>query len=232
MKRYGLIIVILFTAGFYLQAQDSTWSLEKCIRHAIDNNIIIKQQELVTQLEDNTLLQSKLGLLPSINGQASNNWSFGRSLDETTYRYTDNEKAMSTNFYASASMDLFTGLQNYNAIQRNEYNLLSSLEDLQNIKDDISLNVALDYLQILLNKELVSVTESQLETTREQIIRTGKMVDAGSLAKGNLLEIQAQAAREELQLINMQNQLDISYLNIIQLLELGVNVIQVKCFIV
>lgn len=216
------IALLIFFSGlfFSISAQDRHWSLEECINHAVDNNIMIKQQELQTQLQENTLDQSKLGLLPSVNGSATNNWSFGRALDETTYQFTEEQNVRSNSFFASAGLTLFSGLQNYNTIIRNQYNVDASFEDLQSIKDDISLNVALAYLQILLNKELVMVTESQLETTRQQIERTGKMVDAGSLPRGNLLEIQAQAAKEELQLINMQNQLDLSYLNIIQLLEL------------
>lgn len=220
MRKSAFLLLIFAVSLLHLSGQDRYWSLEECINHAIDNNIMIKQQELQTQLQENTLQQSKLGLLPSLNGTATNNWSFGRALDETTYQFTEEQNVRSNNFYASAGVTLFSGLQNYNTIIKNNYNVDASFQDLQNIKDDISLNVALAYLQILLNRELVAVTENQLQTTREQIGKTEKMVEAGSLPRGNLLEIQAQSAREELQLINMENQLDLSYLNIVQLLEL------------
>jgi len=220
MRKIALLILIISGIVLNLTGQNKYWTLEECINHAVDNNIVIKQQELQTRLQENTLEQSKLGLLPSLNGTATNNWSFGRALDETTYQFTEEENVRSNSFYASAGLTLFNGLQNYNTIIRNRYNVDASFQDLQNIKDDISLNVALAYLQILLNKELVTVTENQLQTTMEQIDKTRKMVEAGSLPRGNLLEIQAQSAREELQLINMENQLDLSYLNIVQLLEL------------
>jgi outer membrane protein len=97
---------------------------------------------------------------------------------------------------------------------------MASELDLQTIKDNISLNIALAYLQILLNSELVSTTDNQLQITLQQIEKTRKMYDAGSVAKGNLLQIEAQAASEELQLINLENQLDISYLTLTQMLEL------------
>ena len=97
---------------------------------------------------------------------------------------------------------------------------MASEQDLQSIKDNISLNIALAYLQILLNNELVTATDNQLQITRQQIEKTKKMFDAGSIAKGNLLQIEAQAASEELQLINLENQLDISYLTLTQMLEL------------
>ena len=117
-------------------------------------------------------------------------------------------------------MSLFNGLQNYNSIKKYEYELLAGEQDLQNIKENIALTVALNYLQILLNKELVSATNEQLQITLQQIEKTKKLVDAGSAARGNLLQIEAQAAQEEVQFINFKNQLDISYLDITQLLEL------------
>ena len=220
MKKAISIISLLFLIFPVLLSQEKVWSLEECIRYAIDNNITIKQQELQADYQSNTLLQSKLGRLPSLNAQASNNFSFGRALDETTYQFTENENVMSSNFYAGASVTLFNGFQAQNTIKANTYNLESSLKDLDRIKDDISLSVALGYLQILLNRELVTVTGSQLEATRQQIEKTGKMVEAGSLPRGNLLEIEAQAAREEVQLINFENQLSLSYLNLAQFMEL------------
>jgi outer membrane protein len=220
MKKAFTILSLSLLVALTGYSQDKIWTLEECINYAIDNNITIKQQELQTNYQENILLQSKLGRLPSLNGSASNNFSFGRALDETTYRFTDNETVMSSNFYAGANVTLFGGLQKLNTIKSNQYNLEASVRDLEKIKDDISLAVAMNYLQILLNKELVAATESQLQTTLEQIDRTEKMVIAGSLARGSLLEIQAQAAREELQLINIQNQLSISYLDLAQLLEL------------
>ena len=124
------------------------------------------------------------------------------------------------NFYIGGSAPVFNGLQNYNSIQQNKYLVLASEEDLKNIADNVALNVALAYLQVLLNKELVQATEDQLNTTLLQIEKTRKQVDAGSVAKGNLLQIEAQAAQEELTLINMKNQLETSYLNLTQLLEI------------
>ena len=221
MKRLlaAFFSFVLF-ASVIAVGQGRVWTLEECIKHAIDNNIQIKQQEIQTKVQENSLDLSKFKLLPTLNGSATHNYSFGRALDETTYQYTSEQTVQSNNFYIGGSLNLFSGLQNYNTIQRNKYEVLAGQQDLQNTKDNIALNVALAYLQILLNKELVLATESQLAITLQQIEKTQKLVDAGSVARGNLLEIQAQAAREDLQLINVKNQLDISILNITQLLEL------------
>ncbi len=214
-----MLSILLLSSGIVF-SQQKDWSLEDCIRYAIDNNIQIKQQGIQTDYQKNALELSKLRLLPSVNGSASHNYSFGRALDQTTYQYTDNQTVQSNNFYVGVSLNLFNGLINYNTIRRSNYDVLSSQEDLNNFRDNIALTVAMDYLQILLNKELVTATENQLEITRQQIEKTKKLVDAGSVARGSLLQIEAQAANEELQLINIKNQLETSILNITQLLEL------------
>lgn len=221
MKRKILFLgFIMLLSPITLLSQEKVWTLEECIAHALQNNIRIKQQEIMTEYQVAALEQSKMNLLPTLNGSASHNYSFGRALDETTYEFTDNQTVQSNNFYAGSNLTLFRGLVNYNTIQRNKYKVLASEQDLEQFKSDISLNIALAYLQILLNQELVSATEAQVELTAQQIERTQKLVDAGSLARGNLLDIEAQAAREELQLINLQNEVTISLLTLAQMLEL------------
>jgi outer membrane protein len=218
-KSLILIFTCLVISQGLIFAQQQAWSLEECIKYAIDHNIQIKQQTIQTKVQKNSLDQSKLNLLPTINGQASHDYSFGRALDQNTYTFY-NQTVLQDYFYLGGRTDLFNGLQNLNTIQKNKYELLASEQDLQRISDNVSLNVALAYLQILLNKELVTANENQLNITLQQIEKTKKLVDAGSVARGNLLQIEAQAAQEELSLITMKNQLETSYLNLTQLLEI------------
>ena len=219
-KLLILIFLCVVVSQGMIFSQQKVWSLEDCIRYAIENNIQIKQQYIQTRYQQNALDLAKMKLLPTLNGSASHNYSFGRALDESTYQYTNNQTVQSNNFYIGGSLILFSGLQNLNAIKMNKYTVLAGQEDLQSTKDNIALTVALNYLQVLLNKELVAATENQLLITKQQIDKSRKLVSAGSVAKGNLLQIESQAAQEELQLINIKNQLDISYLTISQLLEL------------
>jgi outer membrane protein len=218
-KLVYLILVCLSAAWLPGYGQGKIWSLEDCIKYAVDHNIQIKQQILQTRMQKNALEQSKMNLLPTINGQASHDYSFGRALDQNTYTFY-NQTVQSDYFYLGGRTTVFNGMQNLNTIQRNKYELLAGEQDLQKITDNVSLNVALAYLQILLNKELVTANENQLNITLQQIEKTRKLVDAGSAARGNLLQIEAQAAQEEVSLVTMRNQLEISYLNLTQLLEL------------
>ncbi len=221
MKRILILILsaILVSQGF-IRAQQTSWSLEECIKYAIDNNIQIKQQSVQTKVQENALDLAKLKLLPSLNGQASFGYSFGRALDQNTYQFY-NQTLQTDYFYLGGSTPVFSGLQNYNSIKKNQYLVLASQQDLQNISDNVALNVALAYLQILLNKELVTANQNQVDISRQQIEKTRKLVDAGSVARGNLLQIEAQEAQEELALINTRNQLETSYLTLTQLLELN-----------
>lgn len=208
---------MLFFSGSRAQ---KIWSLEDCILYAFENNISIKQQALNTRYNDNLLGQSKIALVPNLNASANHGFSFGYVLDPLTYRALENKSVMSNNLNVASSVTLFSGLQQYNAIQQNNFNLLASLQDLEKLKNDISLLLASGYLQILFNRELLQIAINQHELTLQQVERTAKLVEAGSLARGSLLEIQAQAASEELNVINAQNQLDISYLTLTQMLDL------------
>jgi outer membrane protein len=158
--------------------------------------------------------------LPNLNAGLNQRLAFGRALDETTYGYTENRRTFQSTVNVASAVTVFQGLQQRNTIQQNEFNLLASLQDLEKLRNDISMLLASGYLQILFNMELLEVAQIQHETTLQQVERTSKLVEAGSLARGSLFEIQAQAASEELNVIEAQNALDISYLTLTQMLDL------------
>ncbi len=220
MKNFFILLFLglMFPIGS-IYSQQKEWSLEECIKYAIDNNIQIKQQVIQTAVQENSLDLAKMKLAPTVNGSVQHNYNFGRALNQTNYTYY-NQTLQSDYLYVGGETPIFTGMQNLNSIKKSKYEVLAAKEDLQYIRDDVSLNVALAYLQILLNKDLVEANQNQVNITLQQIEKTSRLVDAGSVARGNLLQIEAQAAQEELQLINMQNQLETSYLTITQLLEI------------
>lgn len=216
-RRVILILFALFSSGF-LKAQES-WTLEQCIQYAIDNNIQVKQQSLNFDYYQNQLTSSKLQALPSVNASAYESLRFGRSVDPYTNEFTE-DNTQSTNMDISARMDLFRGGQRFHEIKKAELNVQASLKDLEKAKNDLSVNIANAFFNVLYNEELLEVSIRQVETTREQVSNTEKLVNAGSLAQGNLLEVQSQLANEELQMVNAQNNLDLAYLTLIQYLEL------------
>jgi len=222
MKSKLRIILFLLLFGMIIQVPATSqepWSLEQCIVYAHENNIRIKQQTLNTEYSKNNLEQSKMERLPSLNGSGSYGATFGQGIDPITYEFK-NQTVQSINMSLNSSVTLFGGFQKANTIRQNEFNLQASLQDLEKLKNDIALNIAAAYLQILFNSELLDVAKAQLEITRLQVERTNVLVNAGSLAKGGLLEIQSQQASEELQVVNFENDLILSYLNLTQFLDL------------
>jgi len=223
MIRKSIFLSIILLGVYVTNMAQQAWSLDDCILYAMENNIQIKQSDLNTQYNENLLKQSKLGQIPNLNADARYTYSWGRALDQTTYQFTEDQQIHSTSMGLSSSVNLFNGFKVRNTILQNELNLMASYHDVEKIKNDISLNIAAAYLAILFNKELLGVTINQLEITGQQVERTRKMVDAGKLAKGNLLELQAQFAAEELNLVNAENQLAISLLNLQQILYLPID---------
>ncbi|MCF8363804.1 MAG: TolC family protein [Prolixibacteraceae bacterium] len=216
MKRIILLFSILIIAASAF-AQEK-WTLEECIDYALENNITIQQYELNTVYEDNQLQQSKNNRLPNLSANVSQGVSFGRSLTiENTY---ESITSTSTGMSASTNVLIWQGGILKNTIKQREFELKASFEDLQKAKDDVTLNITAGYLDILFANELIEVAKSQVEQTGQQIEQTKQLVQAGSLARGTLLEIEAQLAREKLDVVNAENELKLSVLNLVQLLEL------------
>ena len=210
----GLFIVAISGTIF----SQKIWTLRDCIEYALDNNIQIKKSELTADINKTSLLQSKLNVLPSINGSTNYTFSSGRT-DNGEFEYV-NTNTESASFSLQSGVTLFNGFQKFNTIKQNQYNYLASKYDSDKMRDDISLMLAQAYLNVLFSMELVDKSRVQLDVTEQQIRNTQKLVDAGTLPKGNLLEIQSQYASEEVTLINAENRLNLAYLDLMQLLEL------------
>lgn len=219
MKRiYSLIAAALLLVVFTGAQAQELWSLQKCIDYALQNNIQIKQQALNSEYYNNQLGQAKFNRLPNLNAGFQNNMSFGRTIGaDNTYLDINSN---STSGSLSSNVTLWNGFTLSNSIKMAELDLRASLEEMKKAKDDIMLNIAAAYLEILFADELALVSEDLLKITQLQLDRTTKLVEAGSLAKGSLLEIEAQFAREELGVVNAQNRLQLAYLALYQFLEL------------
>ncbi len=216
MKKF-LMIVISGLIFINVNAQEK-WSLQKCIDYAQTNNIVIKQYEINTKYQENELMQSKNNRLPGVNANLSQDFSFGRSEQlDGTYR---SRNTMNTSLSLGTNVVVYNGGRLKNTIVQQDYELKKSLENLKKAKDDVTLNITSGYLDILFAKEIIKVSEAQVETTKLQIKRTEELVNAGKLAPGALLELQSQLASEELEIVNRQNALQIYLLNLAQVLEL------------
>ena len=217
-----LLILLLFFTCLNISYSQKIWTLEKCIDYARQNNINIKQQELNVKLAESDRLHSYANILPGINGFASHSYNYGLTVDRYTNLFATT-KVQSDNFYLSGQVSLFNGFQNINNIKKSNIDLNASKYDVDKLVNDISFNIAGAYMQILYNTEILKTSQNQLDITNQQVEKNKKLFKAGTIAKGNLLAIEAQAATDELQVVNAKNTLDLSYLNLKLLLDLPAN---------
>jgi len=217
MNRAILISIglILFKISF----SQAPWTLTKCLEYAKENNLSIKEQKFNEQIAKYDYNQSYFELLPSVNGSAQHVYNIGKRVDRYTNTFAE-DRVLSQDFYVFGNLNLFNGFQSINTIKKRKLDLKASELDKEKISNDISLEIAAAYLQILYNKELSEINQAQLSTSKEQVNKTKIQVDGGKLAKRDLLDIQAQEAREEASLIRAQNSLELSYLNLTNLLEI------------
>lgn len=218
IKQSVAIIATFIFLNFSVVAQEP-WSLQQCIEYALDNNIQVKQQELNVKVSENQLTRAKHAMYPNLNASASQNYSFGRSTNFITNQ-KERRDIQSSSMSISSQVTLFNGFQLTNSKRQEALNLKASISDVEKLKNNIALNIAASYLQILFSDEIVESSKMQLELSSLQVERTEKLVKAGSLPEGNLMEIEAQMASDELQLVSAQNQLDLAYLTLTQLLDI------------
>ncbi len=212
------ILLFLLTIGT-LTAQMRRWTLEECVTYAVENNLTVEQFEL--DLENARVDKSDaLGnFLPSLNGQMSTAGNTGLVLDPTTNVFVTST-IFSANGNITSGLTLFDGLRNVHRLNRAKLNEVANQYRLDNLVDDIRLNVANSYLNILSNKESLKVAEAQYAVTVEDLKRTRELVDNGVVPRGDLLEVEATAATQEQTIINAQNQVLLSRIALAQLLQI------------
>ena len=221
---FRLLNTILFSSfliitPLLLKGQE-TWSLQRCVEHALKNNISVKQSEISMEQAKISLLQKKMQMAPTVNGSASNNYNFGRSVDPYTYTFTT-EQIQSVNFSLNGNLTLFNGFQLQNELKQSQLDFRASEFDLEKIRNDISLNVTSSFLQVLYAKEQLMAAKNRNEQSIKERDRTKALTEAGSLTQGNLLDAEAQLASDELAFINAENQFTVANLTLFQLLELN-----------
>ncbi|HXS35654.1 MAG TPA: TolC family protein [Flavipsychrobacter sp.] len=181
-------------------AQDDVWSLQRCVQYAIDHNISIQQDILNKRLAKYTLLQSQLSQLPSVNATPAYGRSFGRSIDPTTNQFADNSYDFA-GFSGTANLVVFGWFATRNTIAKNKYSLQASQADLDQLKDDVSLNVATGYLRALQSQEQINVSQKQVALSMAQLDQTKSFANSGRLPELNVAQLESQVASDSANLI-------------------------------
>ncbi len=218
MKKIILMIICLISTHAGISQDKKIWTLRECIDYALQNNLNVKRSLLSVENTQIGLTQSKLQMLPSLNGGSTFGYNWGRSIDPTTNLFST-QRINSFNLNASSSVILFNGFRLMNTYRQSDLDNAASKEDFAKSKNDVILSVITFYTNVIFNKELFSNAESQLATTTQQLERTRRLAEAGSVPRGNVLDLEAQQATNELNLINRENALNLSLLQLKQALQ-------------
>lgn len=217
-KKFAPTLFAAFLVTFTMQAQNS-WSLERCIQYAQQNSLTVKQAEYAIE---NAQLQEKsdrMSRLPSLNGSSSLGVQAGRTIDPTTNDFI-NQNVRFSSFNLNAGVVIFNGFRIKNSIAQSETDVLAARKDAEATNNNLALNIASAYLNILLAEEQTANATRQLAQAEEQLSQTDKLINAGVLPENDRLDILAQMALNEQTLVQAENSTETAYLLLKQLLEL------------
>ena len=208
LKTFFLCLCFFYALKISAQSTDSSrLSLQQCIEIASRQNLQVQQSDLAAQRANINLRQAKSNLLPAISGNVSQGLNQGRSIDPFTNAYL-NQQINYTNYSLGGNVVLFNGFLLWNTIKQNLLAFQASKLELQQQKDNLTLNVILAYLQILNNQELLNQARNQALVSQAQIKRSEILNKDGAIAPYQLADLKGQLANDSLSIINNQNNLE------------------------
>jgi outer membrane protein len=217
-RIFPKVLIALITLPLPAAAQQRQWSLRECCDYAVANNISIKQQENQCRQQEIQLSTAKNSRLPDLSGSVGQNFSFGRGLTaDNTY---SNTNTSSTSFSLGTSVPIFTGFQIPNQIKLNQLNLEAATADLEKAKNDIRMQVAQAYVQILYDMEIADVAHRQIGIDSMQVARLQAFVNNGKASEAELSQQKATLANSHLTATQADNNTRVALLTLSQLLEL------------
>ena len=218
MKKIKIFkLFILITCMSF--AQNNLWTLEECVNHALENNITILQAKNSLLSSEQDIVSAKGNFLPAISSSVSGGASLG-NIEVFPGEFRDRE-FYSTSLGVGFSQNIFNGFRNINLLNQSKLSLERNQFELDRLKDDISLNVANTYLNVLFNKENLELAKSQVDFSKFQVDQIKTLVDAGSEPMSTLIETQATYARDIQNLTIAENNHDLALLTLAQLLQLS-----------
>ena len=217
MKNIKIFTVFLLMMS-YSQGQNNLWTLEECVNHALENNITILQAKNSLLSSEQDIVSAKGNFLPAVNSNISGGASLG-NIEVFPGEFRDRE-FYSTSLGVGFSQSVFNGFRNINLLNQSKLSLERNQYELEKLKDDISLNVANAYLNVLFNKENLDLANSQVEFSKFQVSQVQTLVEAGSEPMSTLIETQATYSRDIQNLTIAENSHVLSLLSLSQLLQI------------
>jgi outer membrane protein len=203
MKQKLVTLALGCLFAMALQAQEK-WDLQKCVDYALANNISVKQSDIQARLQALQLKQANMNLYPTVNGGLNNGFQFGRSIDPTSNSFTT-QTLYNAGLGIQANFDVYNWGRKRKTIEALQFDQAAAGLQIDKVKNDIALNVALFYLNTLLAKEGVRLAQLSIKQNTDQLYNTRKRVEAGALPELNAAQIEAQISLDSSSLVDAEN---------------------------
>lgn len=219
--RVCISFLLLLLSGITTLAQnDADWTLQRAVQYALDHNISIKQNELNRRLQKLTLRQNQLSQIPAVNVSTSYGRSFGRSIDPTSNQFVNGSSYDFAGLSGNGNVLVFGWFQRRNTIAQSRLNLEAANKDYEQIKNDVSLNVATGFLRVLLAQEQVKINKQQVDLSKQQLDQTRDFANVGRVPELNVAQLESQLATDSSNLIAAIAEYNASVLDIKAILNL------------
>ncbi len=216
---FTLSIACLFAMSSQAKGNTEKWDLRKCVDYAMKNNISVKQADVQARIAALQLQQAKYYQDPSASFSTNYGPQFGRSIDPTTNQYTT-VPLVQQSYNLSGQVQIYNWGRLKNNVAAQNFSAQAALTDIERAANDVAINVATYYLQVLASKEQITVSEVQIAQRKAQLDITRKQVAAGALPELNYIQIEAQLATDSSNYITNKSAFDQNVLFLKALLNL------------
>jgi len=199
---------------------NDVWTLQRCLEHALEHNLQLQQAELGIVRGALAETSAKGAFLPNLNASSSYGVNIGQRIDPFTNQFAT-DAVQSSNYGMSSGLTLFNGFQNHLNLRRARLGLELAQTNVEITQNNVALSLASAYLNVLFQKEFLTIAQLNAEATGRQVDRVQKLVNAGAAAESDLYDVLAQQAADQSSVVSAENGVTIAKLALAQLLQLS-----------
>ena len=213
MKRFFILSLIGFYTSCFANAQIQMWSMEACIRYAVDNSPKMKQQVLINSNYKYDQQSAVASFFPSIGASVGVQTNFGRSIDPETNTYS-NSSNLSNGYELSGTLPLFDSGQLISKLQISKIARMNGVAELQQIADQQALSTMQAYADAVYYRKAIELAKRKLEESSVTLRKASRMEELGIKGKADVAQIEAQRAEDDYTLTHMQNMYEASVITL------------------
>jgi outer membrane protein len=227
-SRMKQLLIISFLLGSLLvkaQQDDSTanLTLEKCVAMALRNNAGINNSAFASQIAQAYHTQAQAAPYPAVSGSVEHTLNSGRNINSQNNSYST-QSFTQANYALSAGMPVFNAFKYRNNIQKTNLDFKASEYDLQNQKDQITLQVITAYLDVLNQEDQLELYKQQLLSTQAQMSRLDSMDKAQAAKPDDIANMQGELSGSQVAIIQQENAVKNAKIILFNLMNVPVNI--------